>query len=131
MNLKKAKKLSKQLMDKNGLKDWIFIWNELNIDKIRYNFKMGIFFSILFGECDLKRKLLFFCPYLTEFSTEKEFKNIVLHEIAHAIVGEFNHGKKWKSKFIELGGNGEESSAIDYEKFKKFIETKVDKKILI
>ena len=38
--------------------------------------------------------------------------NIIIHEVAHAVVGcEHGHNKKWKDKCIEMGGTGKRSEA--------------------
>ena len=42
------------------------------------------------------------------------YRNTVLHEIAHVIAGPNvpAHGKVWRSRFIEIGGNGERTHSF-------------------
>lgn len=46
-----------------------------------------------------------------------DIKNIVLHEIAHAIVGPgVGHGKKWKNKALEIGCDGKRCHSLVFAK---------------
>lgn len=45
-------------------------------------------------------------PILVNYSKRK-IKNVILHEIAHVLVGSENdHNSVWRKKCIEIGGNG-------------------------
>jgi hypothetical protein len=52
------------------------------------------------GACVPSSKMIVFNQLWEQFMPMKEIRNIILHEIAHALGGE-GHGKKWK-KFATL-----------------------------
>lgn len=57
-----------------------------------------------YGSCDERKKTISLSKIHAKFATDSEFKNTVLHEIAHAIAGHAaGHGKEWKRVAQELG----------------------------
>jgi len=96
MDLLKAEKLARQLMDEHGLKDWAFKWNRAKKQ---------------FGLCSERKKTIFLSKHMTPHRKEENVKNTILHEIAHALVGCRNgHNWCWRSRFLSIGGNGERCS---------------------
>jgi predicted SprT family Zn-dependent metalloprotease len=60
-----------------------------------------------FGCCYHGRHLITMSEQLCELNEEHIVRDVILHEIAHALVGSgHGHGKVWKQKAIEIGCNG-------------------------
>ena len=95
MKLLKAKELAINLMEQHGLIDngWHF---EFDNAKRR------------FGVCKNYSKLIGLSKHLVELNDEAKVKDTILHEIAHALVGNKNgHNWVWRDKALEIGCNGE------------------------
>lgn len=76
---------------------------EHNIDKEGWSFKYDNA-KKRFGCCHYKTKLITLSRYLVELNTEDKVKDVILHEIAHAIAGfEAGHGIKWKRVAEQIG----------------------------
>ena len=93
MDLLKAEKLAIQLMEKNGLtkKGWQF--------KFCKAYKY-------FGICDYNTKSIRLSRKLTLLNRKSIINEVILHEIAHALVGpDKGHNTIWESKAIEIGHN--------------------------
>jgi len=99
MKLSDAEQLAKQLMSQHGL----------NPSKFKFtNGKRQL------GVCYWKRqpfghpifKYIGLSRYLVKLNDETEARYVILHEIAHALVG-YGHGhdRVWKRKVVEIGGN--------------------------
>jgi len=59
------------------------------------------------GFCDYTDHIIRIEREFFYFATIEQLIDLLLHEIAHAIVGyAFHHGKKWKSLYISIGGSG-------------------------
>lgn len=56
-----------------------------------------------YGWCDVNKRIIWLSKYFIEIATIKEIRIVLLHEIAHALVPDEGHGKKWAAKCIELG----------------------------
>ena len=94
MNIWEARQLAWSLIDKHGLKDkgWTFEFD--NSKKT-------------FGQCWTSRKLIELSRPLTELNDEEQVKDTILHEIAHALVGnEHGHNRVWQTKAKAIGCNG-------------------------
>lgn len=84
-----AKQLALQLMQKHQLKDWKFEFNSR---------KRSL------GNVNLESKTIYLSSIYTQLNSEEIVKNVILHEIAHALLPKYeNHGKAWKAKAIEIG----------------------------
>lgn len=61
------------------------------------------------GACHYDDMMISLSKYWTKEMTLDEMIKVILHEIAHALVGAKvqSHGSVWKKKCLELGGNGE------------------------
>lgn len=59
--------------------------------------------------CAKTRTVGISAPIFTVDENKPQFRNTVLHELAHVIAGENAraHGSRWRNIFIEIGGNGE------------------------
>ena len=83
----------KLLEHKLTQKKWIFSWNTR---------KKAV------GLCNYKRKIIFYSEEFFKISTEAQFKDVILHEIAHALVGPGNgHNEVWKKMCIKIGAKPE------------------------
>ena len=95
-NLVEANRLARDLMDHYGLQDWRLEWGNAKNQ---------------FGVCYYIRRILRFSRPLTKARSLDEFRNTVLHEIAHALVGhDHGHDRVWRAMFISMGGNGKRLS---------------------
>lgn len=99
MDLNEADKIIVMFMDKYNLRTqgWSYRWARS--------------FNRL-GQCDYRRKELNFSKYWTQRHTLDEFTDTVLHEIAHALTPGDDHGKRWKSVAIKIGGTGKVTAEV-------------------
>lgn len=90
MNTTEAATLARRLMNEHGLRDWTFQYDR---SKRR------------FGQCRYSSKEIGLSPALTYKNTEEIVKDVILHEIAHALVGPDvpSHGDEWQAKCVEIG----------------------------
>lgn len=94
MKLTEAQELAVSLMDKHSLLDkgWYF---EYDNAKRR------------FGCCYYYQRKITLSSVLCELNEEKDVRDVILHEIAHALVGSgHGHNRVWQKKAIEIGCNG-------------------------
>lgn len=92
MNLDAAANLARELMDQHGLSGWRF---KLSRSK-------GIF-----GTCYPRRQVITLSGPLTEINSEGHVRDVILHEIAHALTPGHQHDATWKAKAVELGAKPE------------------------
>jgi predicted SprT family Zn-dependent metalloprotease len=94
MDLYKAQTLANELMQKHGIKQqgWRFTF-----DNARRRF----------GCCKYRPKVITLSKYLTHLNDEKEVRNTILHEIAHALTPGHHHDRVWKAKAQEIGCTGD------------------------
>ena len=98
MKLENALKLARSLMDEFGLKKW-----KIKINKSRVDC----------GVCDFDEKTIYFSEYFLKLNRIKQIKDIILHEIAHAILPiEAGHSQIWKDKCIEIGCTPERFASV-------------------
>jgi len=93
MEIKDALTLGNELLAKHNLDDWTL---KLDNSKVR------------FGCCKYRKKIISLSKPLVELNSEDEVKDVILHEIAHALVprGE-GHSRVWKEKAISIGCSGD------------------------
>ena len=59
------------------------------------------------GQCNFSKNVIQFSNHYIPILSKKEIVNIILHEIAHALVGVgHNHDAVWQKKAIEIGCDG-------------------------
>lgn len=93
MKLRDARALAKELMSLHGLTGWSFTFD-------RAVKRLGL---TLYRE-----KTISLSRQLTALNDDKQVRNTLLHEIAHALVGtSFGHGDVWRSKALSIGCNGQ------------------------
>lgn len=87
--------MARRLMNEHGLEDWDFRWDN---SKVRFGqARRGMYRGKYVQEITASKPI-------TELSKPKVFKDTILHEIAHVLVGlEHHHDKVWKAKAEELG----------------------------
>lgn len=95
MNKTQLSDLAIHIMTKYGLNDWKFVYN----DSVR-----------CFGTCDYLKKEIRLSWSLCENRPVKLNIDTILHEIAHALTPGDKHGKRWKERFILMGGSGKVTS---------------------
>lgn len=77
----------------NGLNDW-----KIDCDTQLRNETLGL--------CDYNEKTIYINPMTFYVMTFQQVRNIILHEVAHALCPDQGHNEVWKAKCIELGGTG-------------------------
>ena len=93
--MKKGKELALHLMDVYGISnEWTFRYNQA---------------KVTFGVCDEDTMEIILSEPLTKLNKESFVENIILHEIAHALVGvDHEHDECWRTQHLSMGGDGEE-----------------------
>mgnify|MGYP001570885047 CR=1 FL=1 len=87
--LLKVKELAEKLIADNGLTDWKFYFDE----SIRR-----------YGCCHCQDKKITLSKELAELNSDEQNKDVILHEIAHAVLpANEGHGYFWREKARELG----------------------------
>ena len=69
--------------------------------------------KVSFGTCSYSRKMIYLSSYFFSSMTDEAIKNVLTHEIAHALTKGHGHDYIWRRKCIELGGNGERTENIE------------------
>ncbi len=59
--------------------------------------------AVIAGDCDLHTKVIRMSEAVAKNSTEDEFLQDLLHEIAHALNGSPEHNSEWRKVGIEIG----------------------------
>lgn len=89
MNFNEATYIARKLMDEYLLQDWIIAESHA---KRR------------FGCCWYKSKKITISRPLTELNNENHVRDVILHEIAHALAGpDAKHGPKWRAIAARIG----------------------------
>jgi len=93
MELEKAEKLVKELMEKHDVgKAWRFVW----INKKAY-----------YGECNKKMKEIRLSRKFVEINNQERVRDVILHEIAHAKCRKRGHNKYFYAWCKRLGAKPE------------------------
>jgi predicted SprT family Zn-dependent metalloprotease len=80
---------ARELMAQHGLHDWSFAYN-------RRKRALGV--------CYCSKKIIQLSTYFVDHNEDHYVRDIVLHEIAHALAGKAaGHGYLWKLKCMEIG----------------------------
>ncbi|HEX7005183.1 MAG TPA: SprT-like domain-containing protein [Trueperaceae bacterium] len=90
MHLAAASDLARELMDVNGLSAWDFAF-----DRARRRL----------GACWPTRQRITLSRQFVELNDEALVRDVILHEIAHALTPGDGHGPRFKRKARELGCN--------------------------
>ena len=89
MTEEEVKDLAMKLMAEHGLSDWT-----LRMDRAVRRF----------GRCSEATKTIIVSGPISALNGEPQVRDVLLHEIAHALVGaEAKHGPAWKAMATELG----------------------------
>ena len=88
-----------------------------------------------FGFCNPEKKQIELSEYLVPYMTDKAVRDVIIHEIAHALTSGYKHDEVWRRKCIALGGSGETTGDYNHfiggEKSGQIIEEKMAKYILV
>lgn len=108
MELAQAKNLAISLMGKHGL---LGVWSFQFHNKKR-----------ALGSCNGSRRIIYLSTTFIPQMDEDDVKDVVLHEIAHALVG-CNHGHDWtwQRKALEIGCNGERTNKKNFHVDAKYV----------
>ncbi len=94
MDLEEARELALELMKKHGLEY-----------RFRFEFDNA---KRRFGHCSYYPRFITLSKHLVLLNDYETVKNVILHEIAHALVGPGKgHNWVWKKKALEIGCDGE------------------------
>jgi predicted SprT family Zn-dependent metalloprotease len=94
--MKHLEELAASLLQEHGLHHWKFRWDHARTR---------------FGCCHYSSQVISLSKKLTALRSDKEIRNTLLHEIAHALVGyENHHNRIWRNKAIEIGCDGKRCS---------------------
>ena len=89
MELEAARTTARQLMDEYQLHTWSFGFD---------NAKRRC------GRCSYAKRLITLSRHYVELNDEREVRDTILHEIAHALTGAgVGHGPKWQATAREIG----------------------------
>ena len=92
MNLATAETIARKEMDSHNLHAWDFKFDEA---KRRY------------GLTTYSTMTISMSRHLTQLNDERQFRDTLLHEIAHALVGSGNgHNRKWQYQARQIGCTG-------------------------
>src|SRR5437867_383020 len=98
MDLYNAHQFARQLMNQYGLHDWTFAFDHA---KRR------------FGSCRHHSKRITLSRMLTFLNTDRQVRDTILHEIAHALTIGHGHDSVWKAMCIRLGANPQRCYSAD------------------
>ena len=88
-------RIAKMLMRLHGLKGW----------KLEIVPKFSRTYRSCYGLCHKTKKIIFLLERFTKCCNASQLVNLMLHEIAHALVGiRHDHDQVWRDKCIEIGG---------------------------
>lgn len=89
MNLQNAEDMAWDLMDDHGLNAWSFGFD---------NAKRRC------GRCSYTKRLITLSRHYVELNNEREVRDTILHEIAHALTGAgVGHGPRWRAMARKIG----------------------------
>ena len=92
MELSDARALALELMKKHGIERWYF-----QFDNAKRRF----------GCCNYTVQLISLSKQLVLLNTKEKVKDVILHEIAHALVGRGKgHNWVWREMALEIGCDG-------------------------
>lgn len=99
MDKSTAQALARRMMDAHGLTDWRFVFDRA---------------TSRFGQCRYGTRTISLSGPLTALNSEDEVRDVILHEIAHALVGPgHGHGPVWKAKAREIGNSGNRTHSAE------------------
>ena len=78
-------------LDTHGVTGWRFVWDD-TIDQDGY--------------CDYDTQTIAVSRRLAEANSDGWFRDVVLHEIAHALTPGAGHGQRWRETAIRIGSTG-------------------------
>lgn len=87
-------------------------FDKFNLTQQGWTFEINPKIYKLQGLCIYNDKLIIFSEKYIQQRTIQENKNLILHEVAHSLVGpNYGHDKVWQEKCILIGGDGRPTSS--------------------
>jgi predicted SprT family Zn-dependent metalloprotease len=101
MQLSDVYQLAQALMDQHGLQEWDFAFDRA----VRR-----------FGCCHYAQKRITLSKELTLLNTAEDVKDVILHEIAHALEPRQGHNRQWKRRAMSIGCKPERCYGVHVKK---------------
>jgi len=105
MNLIEAKKLAESLMKEHLTPPEQLTSEKYRFEETLWKFKFDKSKS-RFGVCRYYDKTISMSRRLTELNEEKDVRNVILHEIAHALTPGEHHNRRWQLVAKRIGCDG-------------------------
>lgn len=87
--LEYASETANRLMTEHGLFSWTFAWDSAR-ERV--------------GNCSYSKRTLSLSKLIVPSMTESQIRDVILHEIAHALAGPYtNHGSTWQRIALSIG----------------------------
>ena len=91
MKKEQVEEMANSFLKHHGLYDWKFRW----LKNVKSFWRAG--------QCDYKKKEIALAPTFVELNYPVVIKQVILHEIAHALMPRHKHNKHWKKTAVALG----------------------------
>ena len=98
MNVSDAHRIARDALDLRGLSPWIIRWEDGWVRRA--------------GRCDPNTKTIYLSVPFVTVNDEREVREIIYHEIAHAMVPWDSHGPVWQRVARLLGCSGREQPRL-------------------
>lgn len=106
--LQSVESLTRELMTHHGLIGWNFKW--------LHSYRC-------YGRCYYNRKLIGLSKrfVLSSKVTDSDIRNVILHEIAHALEPGAHHGPRWVARALAIGCDGKRCSPVQIERKVRYV----------
>ncbi len=114
MSIKQAELMAKGLLKKYGLTKYSFGWIRYEPFEIKHEQKIGYNLTIRIipywanavGECQYDTRTIRLSRPFVECNPVSTMKEVMLHEIAHALEPRHGHDSVWRKKARSIGSKG-------------------------
>ncbi len=97
-----AELLTRQLMDKHGLRDWSFSFRDA---------------KTVAGSCNSTKRSIHLSRRFVRVASPEELKDTILHEIAHALTPGAHHGEEWKRVAKRIGCTARRCTSVTFSEY--------------
>ncbi|URP22098.1 SprT-like protease [Microbacterium phage Big4] len=91
MNIQQITQLGYQIMAEHGLHGWTIVWDNAR--------NRG-------GQCRYSSRTISLSRLIVPTWEDAEIRNVLLHEIAHALTPGHSHDAVWRRQLLSMGGDG-------------------------